>query len=267
MSTIHSLRLTALAVGVMLALSGCGGTRVLKAPLAGEQATGATAAREGVTVSVQGLIYRDGPGSWARDAYWDEYQVRVDNAASVAIEIERVVLVDALDHEVMASSDRRSLARGTKQNLRRYRDAGIKVSPGAPPAGSVLAGSALLAGGAATLSSAASAGAMGMSGAGSFAAAGAGVALGGIALVGAGVHRAVQNDRVQDALTARAWTADTVAASGRIEGSVFFPLVPAPRSLVVYYRVADATTRAIEVPLPSLGSLHRGPATARQSTK
>ncbi len=261
MSTHRLIQLSALAAGVMLALSGCGGTHMLKAPLAGDQATHAATVREDVVVSVQGLIYRDGPGSWAEDAYWDEYEIRVDNAAAGAIEIERVVLIDALDHEVVATSDRRSLARGTKENLRRYKDAGIEVSPGAPPAGSVLAGGALLAGGAATLSSAASAGAMGMGGAGSAAAAGAGVALGGIALVGTGVHRAVQNHRIQDTLTARAWRADMVPASGRIEGSVFFPLVPAPRSLVVYYRDAGAKMHTIEVPLsPSLASLHRGSA-------
>lgn len=258
MSHSHSMQRAALAVGVLLALSGCG-TRMLKTPLASEPATAAVATHEGVEVSVQGLIYSGGPGSWARGAYWDEYQVRIDNAAASTIEIERIVLVDALDHEVIASNERRSLARGTKANLRRYKDAGIDVSPGAPPAGRILAGGALVASGAATVSSAASAGVMGMGGSGSVAAAGAGAALGGVALIGAGVHRAIQNDRIQDALIARAWPADSVPASGRLEGSVFFPIVPAPRTLIVYYRDAAAATHAIEVPLPpALGSLHRG---------
>ena len=260
MSLTNSMRWAALAAGFTLALSGCG-TRMLKEPVAGDPAQVAITADEGVTVSVHGLVYRDGPGSWARGAYWDEYQVQVDNAATDAIEIERVVLIDALDREVIASNDRRSLARETKKNLRAYRDAGIDVSPGAPPSGTVLAGSALLVGGTATVSSAASAGVMGMSGSGAIAAAGAGVALGGVALIGVGVHRAIQNDRIQDTLIARAWSDDTVPASGRVEGSIFFPLVPAPRSLVVYYRNADATTHAVKVPLPSaLGNLHLGPA-------
>jgi len=257
MSHIHSKQRAALAVGVILALSGCG-TRMLKSPVAAEPYTVAAAAHAGVAVSVQSLVYRDGPGSWARGAYWDEYQVRIDSATA-AIEIDRVVLVDSFDREVVASSDRRSLARGTKENLRRYRDAGIDVSPGAPPAGKILAGGALVAGGAATVSGAASAGVMGMSGSGSVAAAGAGAALGGVALIGAGVHRAIQNDRIQDALTARSWPVNSVPASGRLEGSVFFPIVPAPRSLVVYYRDANAATHTIEVPLPAaLGNLHRG---------
>ena len=261
MTTYRSMKLAAVAIGFLVALAGCGGTKVLKAPLAGEQVTTTVAVHDGVAVSVEGLIYRDGPGSWARKAYWDEYQVRVANAAGETIEIERVVLVDALDHEVAASSDRRSLQKGTKENLRRYKDAGIKVAPGAPPGGTMLAGGALVVGGVATLSSATTAGLAGMGGAGSVAAAGAGVVLGGAVLIGKGVNRAIQNNRIQDALTERAWTGDSVAASSRLEGSVFFPLVPAPRSLVVYYRDADAKTHAVEVPLPpELASLHRGSA-------
>lgn len=97
-----------------------------------------------------------------------------------------------------------------------------------------------------------------MSGAGSIAAAGVGV-LGGAVLIGKGVNRAIQNNRIQDALTARAWKANSVPAAGRIEGSMFFPIAPGPRSFVVYYRGASETTQAIEVLLPTeLASLHRG---------
>ena len=62
MSLINSMRWAALAAGFTLALSGCG-TRMLKEPVAGDPAQVAITADEGVTVSVHGLVYRDGPGS------------------------------------------------------------------------------------------------------------------------------------------------------------------------------------------------------------
>ena len=56
------------------AVAGCGGTKVLKEPqpLQTTQPLAANSDQE-VVATLDWVIVRDGPGTWARNADWDEY--------------------------------------------------------------------------------------------------------------------------------------------------------------------------------------------------
>src|SRR5690349_17630495 len=80
-----------------------------------------------VHVSVENIIVRNGDGSWAYDAEWDEYLIRVRTLSDAPVEVREVLLFDAVDHRVEARSDRASLAEGTREIERRYEDSGRLV--------------------------------------------------------------------------------------------------------------------------------------------
>jgi len=64
----------------LLALTACGGTKVLKEPdsfVATQPLV--TASDQTLSVALDWVIVRDGPGTWAKNSDWDEYLLRVRN--------------------------------------------------------------------------------------------------------------------------------------------------------------------------------------------
>lgn len=53
-----------------------------------------TGEKSPVVVSVQSVIVYRGPGSWKRDAYWDEYVVALANQGKTPVTLESVTLTD-----------------------------------------------------------------------------------------------------------------------------------------------------------------------------
>jgi hypothetical protein len=76
---LHFLRLGFVAL-LIVCLSGCGGTKVLKEPepLAITQSI-ANASDDALSARLDWIIYRDGPGTWAKNVDWDEYMIGVKN--------------------------------------------------------------------------------------------------------------------------------------------------------------------------------------------
>ena len=70
----------------MFVLSGCGGTKVLKEaqPIQTTQPL-ATVSDQQVTAILDWVIVRDGPGTWAKNADWDEYLLRIRNLSEQSI--------------------------------------------------------------------------------------------------------------------------------------------------------------------------------------
>ncbi|MEM7220955.1 MAG: hypothetical protein AAF515_21525 [Pseudomonadota bacterium] len=76
------------------------------------------------------VIVPSGPGSWARNAQWDEYLLRVGNRGAMPLTIKDVLVIDSLDggHEPQLSQD--ALLRASVATRRRYRDEDIDVRAG-----------------------------------------------------------------------------------------------------------------------------------------
>jgi hypothetical protein len=73
------------------------------------------------------------PGSWKREAFWDEYVVIMRNDGDQALNIASATIVDYADAVRSAGSDPWELERESKTLESRYRDAGIAFSRMAAP--------------------------------------------------------------------------------------------------------------------------------------
>ena len=223
-------------------LTGCGGTKVLKAPQS-MQATQplATAADQRISATLDWVIVRDGPGTWARNADWDEYLLHVSNNSSQSITVTQLTVVDSLGTFVESQAARKSLVKGSKKTSRRYKDSGLKVRAGRGAGTMLVAGAAVTAVGV----GAATAVAYGSALSGAAAAGGAGAAVGGLLLIGpalavGGVVRGVNNSAVNTQIEQRQTHFPFSLPAGEERRlDVFFPLAPSPQTVTVLY--VDAT--------------------------
>ena len=108
-------------------VAGCGGTKVLKEPqpIQTTQAL-ATISDERVTATLDWVIVRDGPGTWAKNADWDEYLLRFNNQSDEPVIITQLIVVDSLDARTEAQFGRKQLVKGSKKTARRYKSQGSR---------------------------------------------------------------------------------------------------------------------------------------------
>ncbi len=74
-----------------------------------------------------------GPGSWKREAFWDEYVVTVENHGDQALNVTSETLTDYEGVPRPAGSDPWALEKESKTLERRYRDAGVAFARMAGP--------------------------------------------------------------------------------------------------------------------------------------
>ena len=209
----------------------------------------AATAPDGLTVTVHTVLVRNGPGSWVRDADWDEYIVTLSNSAQAAVRIETLRLESPyLTVPQQSSLSLKQLEDRTKASLLSARDVA-----------SVTGGAAMAVGATATVAGAAPAGVL--------------VPLAAplaSAFVEYPMDRAIENhhlereDRAMIELTIleRGTHLALEVPPGHEElRSVFFPSTPGPSRLMVGYRILD-DQRELAVPLPALAWLHLKPGIA-----
>jgi hypothetical protein len=71
-------------------------------------------------VTLQLVVVRNGPGSWVRDAYWDEYRFRVHSASGDEVRLERIIVYDALGRAIETGSTLGELVHATRAIDARY---------------------------------------------------------------------------------------------------------------------------------------------------
>jgi hypothetical protein len=175
---------------------------------------------------------RGGAGSWAKNADWDQYLMRIQNTSAEPLTLESVVVYDSTltRHEITAN--RKQLVKASRRTAKRYEDADIEVKAG------LGAGSLLVAGGVAT--------SVGM---------GAGAA----AVYGGGVVRAANNSKVNAEIKARnSELPNTVSAGESTALSLFFPITPSPRRVEIHYSAAGRTGVLVVDTSTELEDLHIG---------
>ena len=87
---------TLVIVNLICLLTGCGGTKVLNEPLPLSNTQPlATASDKNVSAMLIWVIVRNGPGTWAKNADWDEYLVNVVNESKESIQIINVTIIDS----------------------------------------------------------------------------------------------------------------------------------------------------------------------------
>ena len=215
-------------------LAGCGGSKVLKEsePLAVTQSL-ATTSDQRLAATLDWVIVRDGPGTWAKNVDWDEYLMRAQNLGDSSIQITDITVVDSLGTKVEPAEDRKQLVKGTKKTKKRYKGEDLKVRAGAG-AGTMIVAGAVTGAAAASLGAAAVFGSTAV----------AGAALGGLLLapviaVG-GVMRGVNNSKVNNQIELRQTLLPLeIPARAEVRLDVFFPLAPSPKRVELVY--TDAT--------------------------
>ena len=208
----------------------------------------AATAPDGLTVTVHTVLVRNDPGSWVRDADWDEYILTVKNFSRSAMKIEFLRLYSPyLPASQQSSLALQQLEDQSHDTLHKVRDV------------TVVAGSGALAAGA-TVAATAGAGYIG-------AAAAVPAAMLTLPYLQYSVDQTVERrhleheDRslIELTILERGMHLPlAIPPDGEATRSAFFPLTPAPNRLVIDYRV-DGDRRSLEVPLTALAQLHLKP--------
>lgn len=194
------------------------------------------------------IVYR-GPGSWKRDAYWDEYVVTIANRGDGLIRVESASLTD-FQNQVTTAGENPWALESTSRSLA-DKSFGLVKSTALQIGGGVTVitagvgvGAALTA---ATLSGV---------GAGAF-----GAAVGGVltlpAFIGGTIYSNISNrhsierefDRRRLPLPA------TLVPGQAVQGSLFFRISPGPRRLTLKCQVDD-TPRDLVIDLSPLAGMH-----------
>jgi hypothetical protein len=207
----------------------------------------ADAAPDGLRVELHQVIVRNGPGTWVRDADWDEYFLRLANHLAAPLRIERFELRSArLLGAVECSTSRTQLEKQSSATLRRLKDAGIVAGAGVVSAGAAVA----VVGTGGTMAASA-------------AAAAAAIVLLPVGLVTGGVyvHKKHKRERLDHALIDEQLAQRSfalpyeLAAASDVSKSTFFPITPAPTQLIIGYAIAGEP-HELTLALPSLAGLH-----------
>ena len=250
---IRSAVLIAIAI---FSLAGCGGSKILKEPKPMEH-QGLLAAESHGTLAVvlEWVIVRDGPGTWSKNADWDEHLFRVHNVSSSDVTIESVVIYDSLETMVVSGADRKQLIKGSKAASKRYETEGLEVKAGLGAAGLAASGAAAYVGGSylavATLTGAAG------TGAGT-----AVVALGAAfvaapALLVGGMIRGSNNNSVGQEIANRQTSLPLRLSAGEeVPLDLFFPLSPSPVKVEINYSDAAGSHVLILDTKAALDGLH-----------
>jgi hypothetical protein len=199
-----------------------------------------------IAATLQSVIVIHGPGSWKRDAYWDEYVLRLENTQAVPVVVEEPAL-NALGSVVMTPGDHpwkleKSSREAWKYNFGLAKDITVRVGTGAL---AVIGGTAA-----------------GIAAGGGFWVASSAAVLGGTVLfaapvIGGTIYRNVSGrHKVEAEFDRRRLKFPITLAPGQtMEGSAFFRITPGPQELALRCRTGE-TNATINIPLTPLANLH-----------
>jgi hypothetical protein len=235
-------------IGFVAALSGCVTSskyRMARKVTPPAPLSGLSVRRADLELTVPSLIVVQGPGSWKRDARWDEYLVQLTNHGGQPVTIESAELVDILGQLQRPGDDPWKLEKLSYTNWDNYGKAGVSLLAGA--------GVAYIYGGVALMSAFS----------GSVATADAMIVAFPWLLVADVAVVAVKNNsnkgKVQREFTRRRVSLPrTLAAGESVSGSLFFPMTPGPQRLTLKGTSQD-TPFELVLELPPLAGLHLKP--------
>ena len=199
-----------------------------------------------VTV-LHAVIYFEGPGSWKREAYWDEYVLSIVNQSATPIGVDGASLVSSVIATQFPGMDPWALEKQSHKILKDQSvtrqvvaGAGVAVGSIAAQAGlTALAAAAIASGSAAVV---------------------AGVVVAAVALpvflVGSGVRAFTAPHAIQKQFNLRRLALPLELKPGEMrQGSLFFPITPGPQRLEISF-TNGAVTQIVAVDLAPLSTLH-----------
>ena len=202
-----------------------------------------------VDALLNSVIIFGGPGSWKREAYWDEYLLSITNHGDHPVTLTSSMLIDFQDNQVMSGNDPWELQEQSKEWIKGYNPGttGVFLKVGAA---SLLTGAAL--------------GAYGLAigapvyGLGVF----AGVAVAGTilalpaVLLGTAIRSSIAINKIEDEFNRRRLILPATIPPGQVtQGSLFFRITPGPKRLTLLFSGHEADFD-VSVDLAPLSDLH-----------
>lgn len=234
-----------------VAISACAGSKVLGEAKSLElQHPLAVEADSSIAATLDWVVVKDGPGTWASNAFWDEYRLRLVNHSDVSVSLSQIQVVDSLAATHVITSDRRILVDSSERTQERYRDQELDVAPGAVSAGMLaagVAGSAVAITAASYAAASGTASALGVStGVGASPAVVTMAYVAPVLIVGSILH-VRNNAKVDDEINSRQTTFPVELGPGESSDIVaFFPIAPSPQTVRLIYQ-ADDRMRVLEI--------------------
>ena len=249
---------SALGLVIAAALTGCVTRGYKMAPKSTPPVTALnlSAAQPSVDATLQTVIVYKGPGSWKREAYWDEYVLSIANRGTVPLTFASAALHPAEGEPVAPGDNPWALEKLSKKwwQTNAARQGGTYLALGA---GATVGGAAVVA---TFWSTSAGAVTVGTVGATAFLA----MPVVAVGTMYANVHN--KHKVAAEFARRRLVLPVTIAPGGTVQGSLFFRVTPAPRQLVLSGRSGDET-RDLLFDLSPLAGLHlKAPAGAASAT-
>jgi len=207
-----------------------------------------------VDVQINTVIIFGGPGSWKREAYWDEYVLSMTNHGDHPVALTSAMLIDFQGNQVMSGDDPWALQEQSKEFIKGYdsgmNDVVLKVGAASLLTGAVIGGTA-----AASLAAAFPTASIGAGAVAAGAALATIVVLPIISLV-AVVDNVQSKNKIQDEFNRRRLAPPlTIQPCQMIQGSLFFRISPGPKRLTLIFSEPEPGFDA-SVELAPLSDLH-----------
>ena len=205
-----------------------------------------------VDVLINTVIIFGGPGSWKREAYWDEYLLSITNHSDHPVTLTSSMLIDFQGNQVMSGNDPWELQEQSKEWIKGYDPGttGVVLKVGAA---SLLTGAVASAIVGASLS-----GTMAAPTGAALVAGGAAVTIVALPIIGLGsvLANVSQKHKIQDEFNRRRLVQPiTIQPSQMIQGSVFFRITPGPKRLTLLFSGCEPSFD-VSVDLAPLSDLH-----------
>ncbi len=212
------------------------------------------------------IITYNGPGSWKRNAFWDEYVVTLHNPGNQHVVVSATELTDYADTVRQARSEPWALEKESKTLEQKYKDDRIAFVRNTAPGLLIVGAGAVAVASTGYIVTWGAAGTGVALGAGAAAAAATVVALPiyYIAVVSINSHNKAG---METEFNNRRLTMPLTLAPGETRtGSLFFPMVPTPRSLSLLWSRGTDNGKS-ELPLNFIVGLHVQPSPSPATAK
>ena len=242
----HFVHIAALLSGTLLLFTGCVSNKYKEAKkdIPPPQMLNVAFASAPLEATLNSVITYNGPGSWKRDAFWDEYVVTLHNPGSQPLTVTTAGLTDFAGVARTAGGEPWALENESKTLERKYKDAGMAFVRYTAP------GVLIVGAGVAAISSA------GIFSAGAATAATATVVVLPLYYIGVIVINHHNKVAMGEEFNRRRLVLPLTLAPGETRtGSLFFPMVPSPRSLSLGWSTGTASGESL-LPLDFLHGLH-----------
>lgn len=266
-NALHQLAMGSLCCLVLFATTGCQNPAYKLVPekkAVQPVAIGQVQADTSLSSVLQTVIIYHGPGSWKREALWDQYVVELTNIGSNALEITGFILIDYEGTELTVGLEPWALEDASRER-EKYFSVHLSQFQRGALGGTLTVG--LMVGGATAYAIVGAAGSA-VGGSAIIGASGLAIVVVAPAFFGYTMYKDHSNRKKVEAIF-EALSFDypvSIAPQETLGGSLFFPIAPSPLELVINYTL-DGTQHQLHIDLSLLKGLHMNPDTEAKTSE